>query len=102
MADCQDYILCFGQDVMFSCSLEITHHALVNCKLPVPQLDERATTASMPCSSVSRGENTLNLCQVYITANLVHAALTTPRKPATNPNPNPDDMNPQSNPKRNA
>ena len=93
---------CFGQDVMFSCILRITHHALVNCTLSVPQPDERATTASMPCSSVSRGGITLNLGQVYITSNLVHAALTTPQRPATDPNHNHDNMNPQSNPKRHA
>ena len=72
---------------------------IVNCRFHTP--DQRATTA-MPCSSVSRGEYTLHLGQVYITPNLVHAALTTLQRPATNPNPNPDEMNPQYNPKRNA
>ena len=28
---------CLGQYLMFSCSLGITHHALVHCKLSVPQ-----------------------------------------------------------------
>ena len=72
---------------------------IVNYRFPIP--DQRATTA-MPCSSVSRGEYTLNPGQVYITSNLVHVPLTAPQRPATNPNPNPNDMEPQSNPKRNA
>ena len=72
---------------------------IVNCRLHNP--DQRATTA-MPWSSVSRGEYTLNLGQVYITSSLVYAALTTPKRLATNPSPNHDKMNPQSNPKRNA
>ena len=72
---------------------------IVNCRFHTP--DQRATTA-MPCSSVSRGEYTLNLGQVYITSNLVDAALTAPRRPATNPNPNRKDMNPHFNPERNA
>ena len=66
---------------------------IVNCRLHNP--DQRATTA-MPCSSVSRGEYTLNLGQVYITSSLVYAALTTPKRLATNPSPNHDKMNPQS------
>ena len=71
-----------------------------NCRFHNP--DQRATTA-MPCSSVFRGEYALNLGQVHITLNLVDAALTAPQRPATNPNPNnSNDMNPQSNPKRNA
>ena len=55
---------CFGQYLVFSCTLEITHHVLVNCKWSVPYPDQRATTAAMPCSSVSRGEYTLTLGQV--------------------------------------
>ena len=87
---------------MFSCSLAIIHHALVHCKLSVPYPRPACTTA-MPCSSVSCGEyNTLNLGQVCIASNIVDAAPTTPQRQATNPNPNPDDINPQSNPKRNA
>ena len=85
---------CFGQYLMFLCSLAITHHALVHCKLSVPYTRPARTTA-MPCSSVSHGENsTLNLGQVCITSNIVDADLTTPQRPATNPNPNRDDMNP--------
>ena len=71
---------------------------IVNYRFPIP--DQRATTA-MPCSSVSRGEYTLNPGQVYITSNLVQAALIAPEGLATNPSPNLDDMNNQSNPKRN-
>ena len=71
---------------------------IVHCRFHNP--DQRATTA-MPCSSVSRGEYiTLNLGQVCITSNLVDAALPTPQRPTTDPNPNPDDVN--LNPTRNA
>ena len=73
---------------------------IVNCRFHTP--DHRVTTA-MPCSSISRGEyNTLIPGQVCITSDLVDAALTTPQRPATNPNPNPDEINPQSSRKRNA
>ena len=72
---------------------------IVKCRFHNP--DQRATRA-MSCSSVSRGEYTLNLGQVYITSNIVDPALTAPQRLATNPNPNPDNINPQSKPERNA
>lgn len=68
----------------------------INCRLHNP--DQRATIA-MPCSSVSHGEYTLNLGQVWSTSNLVDAARTAPRRPATIANSNTDDMN--LNPTRN-
>ena len=72
---------------------------IVNCRFHNP--GQRATTA-MPCSSVSRGEYTLTLGQVYITSSLVPAALTALQRPTTNPFLNPNYLNSYSNLKRTA
>ena len=82
-----------------SCSLGITQHPCVG-KLQFNP-DQRAATA-MPCGSVYRGEYTLNLGQMQITSNPVGAPLTVLQRSATNPSPNPNDLNHHSNPKRNA
>ena len=93
---------CFGQYLMFSCTLGITHHALVHCKLSISQprpvcndsdaLQQRLSwrTYLKPRSGVNHVKS--RRCSSH-----------SPPKTRTIPNPtNSNNMNPQSNPKCNA
>ena len=93
---CLSSSLCFGQYLMFSCSsgLLTMRWYIVNCGF-----HSQTSVQRQPCpaaaSLVAKRSGVYHVKSRRCSSH-------NPTRPATNPNANPDDMNPQSNPKRNA